>query len=624
MISDRRVLVVDSGRSVAEALAAALAERREDVHVDVATTTTAGIDHVESTAYDVVVAAVRKSDSDGGTFLSSVRQRRPTVPLVAITDGDVQTARRALSRGATDFVRREQVRADSDSAAARVVARAQTESEASNDRQFRTYIQHSTDVVTELDADGIIRYVSPSFERIFGYDQTELVGEAAIHYIHPDEREEVLDVFEEVLSSSGEPFTVSFRFRHADGSWRDVESVGVNRLEDPDVGAILVNTRDVTERKRRAQVLEGLHDAATDIEAADTVKAVCEETVETAANILDFDLCVINLEEDGLLPIVAVSDSTPPDGANPMSVEEGLVGKTYRTGESLLVNDVSNHPEANPQGPYESAISVPIADYGVFQTVSHDRDAFDEQDLDFAELLVSHTAQALTRVHNASDLRERERELRRQNERLERFASVVSHDLRSPMSVARGRLELAQDACDSEHLDEVSQSLSRMGAIVDDVLTLAREGDTVEDPATVSLRDVAALAWDTIASESATLDLSDVEGAVRAEESRLHRLFSNLFVNAVEHAGADATVRVGTLPDGFYVADDGPGIPREHREVVFDAGYSTTESGTGLGLNIVREIAEAHGWTVDVTDSRDGGVCVEVTGVEWSDTRSDE
>jgi signal transduction histidine kinase len=74
---------------------------------------------------------------------------------------------------------------------------------------------------------------------------------------------------------------------------------------------------------------------------------------------------------------------------------------------------------------------------------------------------------------------------------------------------------------------------------------------------------------------------------------------------------------VGTFDDGFYVADDGPGVPEADRESVFESGYSTDREGTGLGLTIVQEIAEAHGWEVSVTDSESGGARFEITGVEF-------
>jgi signal transduction histidine kinase len=112
-----------------------------------------------------------------------------------------------------------------------------------------------------------------------------------------------------------------------------------------------------------------------------------------------------------------------------------------------------------------------------------------------------------------------------------------------------------------------------------------------------------------------TLDIV-ADGTFLIDESRIQKLFANLFRNAREHAGEDAAVRVGTLPDGFYVADDGPGIPPEKRDAVLTSGFTTSEKGTGFGLSIVTQIAEAHDWEVTIADSSDGGARFEFQGVE--------
>ena len=195
-----------------------------------------------------------------------------------------------------------------------------------------------------------------------------------------------------------------------------------------------------------------------------------------------------------------------------------------------------------------------------------------------------------------------EKQLERQNERLERFASVISHDLRNPLEVALGRLEFARADGDPEHFDVAERALHRIDHLVDDVLTLAREGETVSDPEPVDLASVSRAAWTVVATDEATLDVQTT-ATLLADAGRVQQLLENVFRNAIEHAGHDVTVTVGDLTgrQGFYVADDGPGIPEDDREHVFDSGFSTGDDGTGLGLSIVRSIAEAHGWEVDVT-----------------------
>ncbi|MFB6269581.1 MAG: response regulator [Halobacterium sp.] len=231
-------------------------------------------------------------------------------------------------------------------------------------------------------------------------------------------------------------------------------------------------------------------------------------------------------------------------------------------------------------------------------------------------------------ITDITDQREHERELERQNDRLEEFASIVSHDLRNPLNVADGRLELARQDCDSPHLDDVAAAHDRMWTLIDDLLTLARNGQLVTDTERVSLSTVAEDCWDSILTGDTTLTVAS-DRELFADADRLTQLLVNLFRNATEHGAS--TVTVGSLDsaaagtdaradgpnaEGFFVADDGPGLPPDDRDTVFDAGYTTSEDGTGFGLAIVESVAEAHGWSVSITDSETGGARFEVTGVD--------
>ncbi|MDG5777101.1 PAS domain S-box protein [Haloarculaceae archaeon H-GB1-1] len=221
----------------------------------------------------------------------------------------------------------------------------------------------------------------------------------------------------------------------------------------------------------------------------------------------------------------------------------------------------------------------------------------------------------VTEARDVTELTKRERELERQNERLDEFASVVSHDLRNPLTVAFGSLDLARTTGDRADFDRVRAALDRMQVLIEDLLTLAREGQRVEQSRVVALDEQVRAAWETVPSDDATLEVVLDEYCVTADVGRLQQLLENLLSNAVRHGGADVMVRVGPLADerGFFVADDGPGIPKKKRDAVFDHGFSTCAEGTGLGLAIVRGIVEAHGWTIDVCESDLGGARFEIT-----------
>ena len=230
-------------------------------------------------------------------------------------------------------------------------------------------------------------------------------------------------------------------------------------------------------------------------------------------------------------------------------------------------------------------------------------------------------------LHDITEQKRREQQLRRKNERLEQFAGLVSHDLRNPLMVVTSHLELARDDIPEEHAAPMTENLDRMETMIEDLLTMARAGQTVEETAAVDIQTLATEAWTHVTTDGATLDNEFDEGTVlQAERSRLLHVFENLYRNAVDHNDAPLTVRVGPLTAGdgpaagrmvgFFVEDDGTGIPETERESVFDHGYSTDDDGAGFGLAIVGDIVEAHGWHVQIREGSDGGARFEVYGVD--------
>lgn len=206
---------------------------------------------------------------------------------------------------------------------------------------------------------------------------------------------------------------------------------------------------------------------------------------------------------------------------------------------------------------------------------------------------------------------EQKRDLAETVQRLDEFASMVSHDLRNPISVARGRYDLYRETGDEEHLDAIGPALERIEELTKDLTALARHGSTVTASEPVSLAAVARDAWGHIDSRDAELVVEDA--TVDGDSGQLQALFENLFRNAVGHGGNDVTVRVGPLDGGFFVEDTGRGIPDDIREQVFEHGFTTGYGGSGVGLTIVGRIADAHDLNVALAESEAGGARFEFT-----------
>ena len=210
--------------------------------------------------------------------------------------------------------------------------------------------------------------------------------------------------------------------------------------------------------------------------------------------------------------------------------------------------------------------------------------------------------------------------LKAENEQLDQFASLISHDLRNPLDVAIGRTNAVKDVIDDPelelHLSRTQESHQRMRQIITDMLALAREGHDIGEPECVPLETAAMDGWAHVDTGNASLAVN-TQLVIEADREQLTRIFENLFRNAVQHCGEDVHVEVGRLEDGtgFFVADDGDGIAPEEKRAILEAGYTTGGSGTGLGLAIVTSIAEAHGWEVGVSNSEQGGARFEFSGV---------
>jgi diguanylate cyclase (GGDEF)-like protein/PAS domain S-box-containing protein len=138
-----------------------------------------------------------------------------------------------------------------------------------SEERFRALVQNSSDVVAIVGADGITTYVSPVVERILGYKPEHGVGRNAFQppMMHPDDTERVRQVFSGLIGSPGAEATIDFRLRHADGRWVQVEAVSKNLLYDPNIGGIVINYRDITERKSFEERLkhQAFHDPLTEL-----------------------------------------------------------------------------------------------------------------------------------------------------------------------------------------------------------------------------------------------------------------------------------------------------------------------------------------------------------------------
>jgi len=527
------------------------------------------------------------------------------------------------------------------------------------------YLRDALDALEELfflfDADGGLREWNDAVTWVTGYESAALRSMSPADFVVPEDREAVTDALDRVATEGHA--TVRVRLQTADGdaipyAFR-ASRISATAGPTPDIVGI---GYDLRERERREAALERLHAVTRTLLRADTEAAVAGVVADAVDDVLGYGSTVVRLADDeGRLEPVSVTRLARTEmGERPVyEADEAPPGEAFAAGETTVYEDVSTVDDGHDRGDARAGLFVPIGDHGVVSVVDTDPGTFGPEEVRLAETLAANAAVALDRLAEARARRE-------ETERLEEFAGVVTHDLRTPLTTASGWLAEVRRENDDDRLGRVADALDRAEAIVEDLATLTRS-DRVAARDRVDLADLVADCWSTVADEDARLRV-ETDRVVEADEGLLARLVENLLRNAVEHGStgnqspadsgdavehgstgnrnaarsgdavehgstgnqspADSgdapehaapaarsdravTVTVGDTADGFYVADDGPGLAADERDRVFERGYSRG-GGSGLGLRIVERAAEAHGWSVRARESEAGGARFEV------------
>jgi PAS domain S-box-containing protein len=473
-----------------------------------------------------------------------------------------------------------------------------------SEEKYATVVEEASDGVF-VAQDGVLKFANPEGAAILDSDPESVEGTPVSEVVAPEHRETVLTRLERRVAGEDPERRYEFEALTEAGDRVPIEftASAITYGDDPAVLAICRDVSDRRERERQRRRAETIVETAPD-----AVFIVDEDANYVDGNRQAADLLGLSWEE--------LREHSVPDLVD-LGVFDPEVVPRYRKTVAALLSSNNDHEK------------------GKFEFRVHPDDAEDTRVVECHLALRPHDGDFRGTIGVLRDVTERNRrrrELETQNERLDEFATVVSHDLRSPLNVATGWLQRYRETGDETALDTVADSLDRVDEILDELLTLARDGTDGRDTETVPLQVAAVAAWNVVDTGDAYMTV-DAEGVdVEAVPGRLQELFENLFGNAVEHAapeqavldgdgaqadgtGAQAdsagavTVQVGDLADrdGFYVADDGPGVPEGDREDVFEMGHTTTQDGTGFGLAIVASIVENHGWTVDLVEGEEGG-----------------
>ncbi len=486
------------------------------------------------------------------------------------------------------------------------------------EQRLRTIIGRMTDAVLEVDGSWRVTFLDTHAEDVLGVDADEVLDRDFWDAFPRIEGTEFEQVYREAMAARTSDHVEAY-YGPIDG-WLEVYVY-------PDFdGGVSFYFRDITERKARERALEhreqtlrAIYEIVADRDRSFTEQV--ESLLKLGRDELDTDFGSLSRIEgdDYVFEIVdAAGESIQPGDVVPLSATNCEVAAARE--RTLVAGDIERDAPtlADREGFTEWGISCYVGApvfvdgevYGTF--CFYDTDPRSGQFSEWEVTLVDLMSRWVSYGLQAQRARER---ISQENERLDRFVSVISHDLRNPLSVTSGYIRLAQETGDTAHLDRAQSAVDRMHALIDDLLELARSDKVEPDTEVVDLRRAVERSWEVVPTDAASLEIG-TDRRIRADATMLGQLIENLVRNATVYGGDGVTITISGLPDGFAIGDDGPGIPETDRGKVFEVGYTTGDDGTGFGLPIVREVAEAHGWDLTLTDGERGGARYEITGVE--------
>ena len=548
---------------------------------------------------------------------------------------------------------------------------AANESLRKSERRFRALIEHGADSIALIDADNRIQYLSPAVTNVEGYAPEELLGRNGMEHTHPDDRPVIAAAVEKLLAAPGKPIPVLWRRRHKDGRWIWLEGVATNLLDDPSVGAIVTNYRDVTnrlaherslgEQLRRLALLSRITRA---IGERQDLRSIFQAVVRAVEDELPVDFCLVCLYDtaQNQLSVSCVSVKTEPMAQQTgllqdaiVPIDENGLGRCVQ-GHLVYEPDISttqfDFPRKLASVGMRSLVIAPLLVesqvFGVLICARRADHAFVSAECEFLRQVSEHTALA---SHQASlygalqraydDLRQTQQQVMQQ-ERLRalgQMASGIAHDINnaiSPMSLyadallerepnltdtGRKQLETIQRA-----VDDVAATVARMGEFY-----RLREPRASLQPVDLNLLaehvvDLTRARWSDMAQQRGVviklqLELDPALPQIAAVESQIRDALVNLVFNAVDAMPQGGPLIIRTRGDGrgrhrisIEVTDSGLGMDEDTRRRCLEPFFTTKgERGTGLGLAMVFGVAERHGATLDIESQPGQGTTVRLS-----------
>ncbi|MFN7115477.1 MAG: PAS domain S-box protein [Saprospiraceae bacterium] len=468
-----------------------------------------------------------------------------------------------------------------------------------NEEKFSSMVHNISDIITLVSKEGIIQYESASIKRILGYDEHELTGKSIFQLLHPDDILYIKNEFYKLIQQGGTGPLVEFRFLHKAGHYIQLEGQGTNQLHNQAIKAIIINSRDITERKKAENAL---HESRSILKAIINALPDLKFRISKTGLFLDY----YESEYENEVPFYPPSEfigKTLPD-VLPSYVAELGMSKIFEAIDTKQVRSFEYFiPYTDELAYYEGRVS-PVSEDEAIVTIRNISDRKKVQ---------------LALQEKLRELDEKNRQLTQyieSNFQLENFAYIASHDLREPVRTMHSFAQLLKkrhqhilDEDGQKCLDFIISASLNMNRLIEDLLTFSRvtsEEHRVEPiEMKVLLEEVSGELARFIIEKQADILCFEIPEFIQANPTTIRQLFHNLLINAIKfhHSERKPQIFISGIDQGdhwlFEIKDNGIGIPNDMQEKIFQLfkkiHYVKEHMGTGMGLAICKRIVEQHG-----------------------------
>lgn len=563
------------------------------IHAD---TVEKGLNIFKTRNVDCIISDYNIASQTGLYFLKQVRNIDEDIPFIILTsDGSENIASEAISNGATDYLQKmdnsREYKVLNNRIKNYVEKNEVKKSILTQNRILKTEkefinqsINHINDLFYVMDKDGeLTRWNNSIDELIFGTNHKK-ASNIYFEDIFGEENDSAATLFNKTLRGQNIRFKTTITRYNGDEIRYEFKNSPLKDYNGNIIGVVGVG-RDITKQEKQEKELSRKNTILYEILNRLPVGVIVEEPSRRVLHI-----------NNSTIDILSINSSI-----------DNIVGKEI----DYIINKIKNKsPNSDEFIQYISDITTER------KPIEGEKIYLDDKviELYYMPYKIDGEKSNLWMINDITEQQKQQNKLKLQNEKLNKFSKIITHDIRNPLSIAQGYIELAMYEEDNEvHINKTHDAITRIDNIVNDMLKMIKNPNIENEIEEIHIGEISEQCWSNIQSNEQERLIVNDNGTIEANRSLLTRLLENIFKNIRKHAGNSANAYIGTTDNGFYIEDDGVGIDDATKDKLFNQSFTTSESGLGLGLTIVKSIADTHNWDIEILDSDEGGVRFEFT-----------